>query len=80
MVGGQRVGVLTLGLRYMRTMDRERESEVVMSQRYLGIRPEMTIMYLKCSQKLHLNFEIGGDFWGIWVLCIPKERKNRVFM
>ena len=37
-MGGQRVGVLTLGLRYMRAMDRERESEVVTSQRYLGIR------------------------------------------
>ena len=36
MVGGQ--SVLTLGLRYMRAMDRERESEVVTSQRYLGIR------------------------------------------
>ena len=35
-MGGQRV--LTLGLRYMRAMDRERESEVVTSQRYLGIR------------------------------------------
>ena len=35
-MGGQRV--LTLGLRYMRAMDREREEEVVTSQRYLGIR------------------------------------------
>ena len=35
-MGGQRV--LTLGLRYMRAMDRERSSEVVTSQRYLGIR------------------------------------------
>ena len=29
------------------------------------IKAEMTIPYLKCSRKLHLNFEIVGDFWGI---------------
>ena len=27
---------------------------------------EVTIPYLKCSRKLHLNFDILGDFWGIW--------------
>ena len=42
----------------------------------------VTILYLKWNKKSHLNFnfEIGRDFLGIWVLCVPKEHKNRVLM
>ena len=44
--------------------DKARESRV---------QAEMTIPYLKCSQKLHLNFEIGRDFLRIWGSLSPKE-------
>ena len=33
---------------------------------------EVTILYLKCSQKLHLNFDNGEDFLGIWGSLRPK--------
>ena len=38
------------------------------------LQPGVTIPYLKWIQKSNLNFEIGGDFWEIWLLCVPKKR------
>ena len=41
-----------------------------------GTETEVTILYLKWGQKPHLNFEIGGDFWGIWGSLRPEETKK----
>ena len=40
----------------------------------------VTIPYIKCDGILHLNFEIGGDFWRILGLYVPNGRKNRFIM
>ena len=41
---------------------------------------EVTIPYLECNRKLHLNFEIGEIFEEFGGLFVPKRRKNGVSM
>ena len=39
----------------------------------------MTIPYPKCNRISHLNFEIGGDFLGIWGSLCPKGMQKLGF-